>query len=116
MPLDVIIATPSTTCLSDYAVAIFHEALRTGSYECYLRPDTRMPMMYIEDCLRALCEFMVAPDEQLKSRVYNVTAMSFTPEELANEIREHCPKLEMSYNPDSRQMIGGFNSQSFKFI
>lgn len=65
-----------------------------------------MPMMYIDDCLRALMEIMVAPEEQLKTRTYNVTAMSFTPEEIAQELRKHVPGLEVSYNPDQRQVIG----------
>ncbi|KAF4524720.1 hypothetical protein B566_EDAN013955 [Ephemera danica] len=88
-----------------YAVQIFHDALRTGQYECYLRPDTRLPMIYIEDCLRALWEIMVAPVEQLKTRTYNVTAMSFTPAELADALRKQVPGLEVSYRPDGRQHI-----------
>ncbi|GIY49502.1 l-threonine 3-dehydrogenase, mitochondrial [Caerostris darwini] len=67
---------------TDYAVRIFHEALRTGRFECYLDRDTKLPMMYIEDCLRSLIELMEAPNESLKLRTYNVAAISFTPEEL----------------------------------
>jgi len=91
---------------ADYAVQIFHDALRSGQHKCYLRPDTRMPMMYIDDCLRALWEIMVAPEEKLKTRTYNVTAMSFTPEEIAAELRKHVPGLEVAYKPDQRQKIG----------
>jgi threonine 3-dehydrogenase len=54
--------------LSDYAVQIFHDALKTGRHTCYLKPDTRLPMMYIDDCLRSLFEMMVAPEEKLTSR------------------------------------------------
>lgn len=63
-------------------------------------------MMYIEDCLRSLLEFMTAPPEQLKRRVYNVTAMSFTPEELFDKLSKHIPELRITYRPDSRQEIG----------
>jgi threonine 3-dehydrogenase len=91
---------------SDYAVAIFFEALKTGKYQCYLRPDTRLPMMYIDDCLRSLLEFMTAPEEKIKNRrVYNVTAMSFTPEELADKLSKFVPELKVTYRPDSRQEI-----------
>ena len=65
---------------SDYAVQIFHDALTTGRHRCYLRPDARLPMMYIDDCLRALYEMMTAREEDLSCRTYNVAAMSFTPE------------------------------------
>jgi nucleoside-diphosphate-sugar epimerase len=93
---------------SDYAVAIFHDVLQTGKFECYLRPDTRLPMMYIKDCLRALWEYMVTPAAKLKGRVYNVTAMSFTPEELAAAIAKQVPEIKVTYRPDSRQMIGQY--------
>jgi len=63
-------------------------------------------MMYIKDCLRALWEFMVTPDTKLKRRVYNVTAMSFTPEELVAAIAKHVPEIKVTYRPDSRQLIG----------
>ena len=90
----------------DYAVAVFHEGLVNKKYDCYLEPDTRLPMMYIDDCLSALFKFLNAPNERLRQRVYNVTAMSFTPEELFNEIRKHIPDLQITYNPDERQNIG----------
>ncbi|KAI8036778.1 L-threonine 3-dehydrogenase, mitochondrial [Drosophila gunungcola] len=101
----VISSDPPGGGTTDYAVAVFHDALRHGKYNCYLRPDTRLPMMYIEDCLRALLEFMRAPNEQLKRRVYNVTAMSFTPEELFAQLGKHVPNLHVTYQPDSRQLI-----------
>lgn len=90
----------------DYAVAIFHEGLRTGTFDCYLKPNTRLPMIYIEDALRAFWEFMTTPNEMLLRRVYNVTAMSFSPEELVEEMRQYVPSLNITYNPDSRQEIG----------
>ncbi|XP_012171054.1 L-threonine 3-dehydrogenase, mitochondrial isoform X2 [Bombus terrestris] len=91
--------------LLDYAVAVFHEGLFAKKYECYLEPYTRLPMIYIEDCLSALFQFLNAPNEQLQRRVYNVTAMSFTPEELFNELKKHVPDLKISYKPDARQYI-----------
>lgn len=91
---------------TDYAVAVFHEGLLSKKFECYLEPHTRLPMMYIDDCLAALFQFLNTPNEMLKRRVYNVTAMSFTPEELFAELHKHIPDLHISYNPDSRQLIG----------
>ena len=91
---------------TDYAVHIFHEALRTGEYKCYLGPDTRLPMIYIPDCLRSTVELLEAPQERLKSRTYNLAAISFTPDELAREIRKFIPGLKMEYDPDERQAIG----------
>lgn len=97
----------------DYAVAVFFEGLKTGKYQCYLKPDTRLPMMYIEDCLRSLLEFMTAPEEKLQRRVYNVTAMSFTPEELVEKLAKYIPELHVSYRPDSRQLIADSWPQIF---
>ncbi len=71
-----------------------------------VRPDTRLPMMYIDDTLRSLCEFMALPAERLKQRTYNVTAMSFTPQEIAASVMRHVPDLHVTYQPDSRQAIG----------
>lgn len=91
---------------TDYAVAIFHEALKKGKYLCYLRSDTRMPMLYIDDCMRALLEIMEAPNETLgDTRTYNVAAMSFTPKELSEAIKKHVPHFTIDYKPDSRQAI-----------
>jgi len=90
----------------DYAVAVFHEGLLNKRYECYLEPHTRLPMIYIEDCLSALFQFLNTPNELLRRRVYNVTAMSFTPEELFNELFKYIPDLKITYKPDKRQYIG----------
>lgn len=65
-------------------------------------------MMYIKDCLSALFQFLNTPNEKLQRRVYNVTAMSFTPEELFSELKKHVPDLKISYKPDARQYIGWF--------
>nr|CAD7200429.1 unnamed protein product [Timema douglasi] len=98
---------------TDYAVAIFFDILQNKKFECYLRPDTRLPMMHIEDCKRAIWEFMITPEDALRRRVYNVTAMSFTPEELMTAIKKHIPSAEITYRPDSRQLIADSWPQVF---
>ncbi|WAR23292.1 TDH-like protein [Mya arenaria] len=90
---------------TDYAVAIFHEALKHGHYQCYLEPDTMLPMMYIEDCLRSISEFMELPNDQLKMRTYNIQAMSFTPRILEDIVKRYIPHFTMTYKPDGRQAI-----------
>ncbi|XP_033621424.1 L-threonine 3-dehydrogenase, mitochondrial isoform X2 [Fukomys damarensis] len=91
---------------TDYAIQIFHDAVKTGKFECNLRPSTRLPMMYVDDCLRATLEVMEAPAESLSMRTYNVTAMSFTPEALAQEIAKHVPEFRITYCVDPvRQAI-----------
>lgn len=91
---------------TDYAVEIFHEALKQGRYECFLKHDTRLPMMYMPDALQATWMLMQAPAERIRVRsAYNVAAMSFTPAEIANEIRRHIPTFEMVYQPDFREQI-----------
>ncbi|XP_056282956.1 L-threonine dehydrogenase 2 [Pseudoliparis swirei] len=100
------VSAPPGGGTTDYAVQIFHDALTTGHHECYLRPDTRLPMMHISDCHHATIEFMQAPESQLSLRTYNIAAMSFTPEEVAREIRKHVPHLKVTYKPDlARQKI-----------
>ena len=95
--------------VSDYAVEIFHSALKFGKFSCYLRPDTRMPMIYLPDVIRATVDILKCPNEWLSVRTYNITAMSFTPEELVAEIRKYIPNLEVDYVPDQlRQNIGTF--------
>uniref|UniRef100_A0A673UCJ3 L-threonine 3-dehydrogenase, mitochondrial n=1 Tax=Suricata suricatta TaxID=37032 RepID=A0A673UCJ3_SURSU len=91
---------------TDYAVRIFHDAIKNGKFECNLKSSTRLPMMYIDDCLRATLEVMEAPAESLSMRTYNVNAMSFTPEDLAQELLKHIPEFQITYNVDSvRQAI-----------
>ena len=92
---------------TDYAVDIFHAALEGRPYRCFLRPDTRMDMMYMADAIRAVVELMDAPVEALTHRnAFNVTAMQFTPAELADAIRVHVPDFEIEYDPDPlRQSI-----------
>lgn len=91
---------------TDYAVDIFHKAWQNGQYECYLRPDTRLPMMYIDDSLRSLIELMEAPERCLTQRTYNIHAMDFTPTELASAIQKYVPSMKLSFTGhDSRQDI-----------
>ena len=91
---------------TDYAVEIFYEAIRTGTYTCFLREDTRLPMIYMEDAIRATLDLMDAPAEHLGIRTsYNLSGMDFTPGELVREIRKHIPEFEVTYAPDHRQAI-----------
>jgi nucleoside-diphosphate-sugar epimerase len=91
---------------TDYAVAIFFEAVKNKKYTCYLREDTRLPMMYMPDCLKATLDLMDADFSKLKHHSdFNVTAMSFSAGELAAEIKKHIPQLAVDYNPDFRQQI-----------
>ena len=91
---------------TDYAVDIFHSAIKTGRYSCFLGPDTRLPMMYMPDAIRATLELMDAPADCVQERgSYNLAAVSFTPEEIAAAIRKHIPGFEISYAPDFRQAI-----------
>ena len=100
-------AAPPGGGTTDYAVDIFHAALREGRYTCFLKADTRLDMMYMPDAIRAVIELMEAPAEALTHRnAFNVTAMQFTPAELAAEIRAHVPGFRIDYNPDPlRQSI-----------
>ncbi|XP_066588229.1 L-threonine 3-dehydrogenase, mitochondrial [Prorops nasuta] len=109
----VISSDPPGGGTTDYAVAVFHEGLVNKKYECYLEPTTRLPMMYIEDCLSSLFQFLNTPNELLRRRVYNVTAMSFTPDELFAELSKHVPDLQISYKPDARQYIANSWPQVF---
>lgn len=92
---------------TDYAVAIFYEALRHGHYTCFLGPATRLDMMYMPDAVRALVDLMEADPARLAHRnAFNVTAMNFTPEEIAAEIRKHLPGFTIDYDVDpNRQRI-----------
>ncbi len=91
---------------TDYAVHIFHEALKTARYECFLSAQTALPMMHMEDAIRATIEIMHAPSENIKIRgSYNLSGISFTPEQIANEIKAHLPNFSITYKPDFRQAI-----------
>jgi nucleoside-diphosphate-sugar epimerase len=98
---------------TDYAVHIYHEALKQQSYECFLSAETTLPMMYMEDAIRATLNLMEAPSEQVKIRSsYNVAGISFNPEEIAASIRKHIPNFSISYKPDFRQAIADSWPQS----
>jgi len=92
---------------TDYAVHIFHEAIKTGKYQSFLSEDTALPMMYMDDAIRATLELMDAPAESLSTRAgYNLGGISFTPRTLAAEIKKHMPNFEISYSDsDPRQAI-----------
>ncbi|MBK7884133.1 MAG: NAD-dependent epimerase/dehydratase family protein [Chitinophagaceae bacterium] len=91
---------------TDYAVEIFHEALSEKKYECFLEEDTYLPMMYMPDAIRATIELMEAPASKVSVRTsYNISGMSFSPKEIAAEIKKHIPKFFISYVPDYRQQI-----------
>ncbi len=91
---------------TDFAVEIFHEALKKGSYVCFVRADTRLPMMYMPDTIRAILDLMAAPSERITIRSsYNLSAVSFSAQELAEEIRRQMPGFTCTYAPDSRQAI-----------
>jgi len=92
---------------TDYAVEIFYEAIRHGTYTCFLAPETRLDMMYMPDAIKAILDLMEADPARLTHRnAFNVTAMNFTPEELAGEIRKHLPGFSIDYRVDPmRQAI-----------
>ena len=91
---------------TDYAVDIFHKALSDKTYECFLSSETKMPMMYMDDAIAATIQIMQAPVEEIKIRSsYNLAAMSFTPTEIAAEIKKHIPDFTITYEPDFRQKI-----------
>ena len=98
---------------TDYAVEIYHAALKEGKYECFLEADTRLPMMYMDDAIKATIELMDAPKDNLTLHYgYNLAAMSFTPAEIASEIQKHIPHFKITYKPDFRQAIAESWSES----
>ena len=91
---------------TDYAVDIYHKALEKGTFECFLSKDTKLPMMYMDDAIRATIEIMQADNEKVKIRsAYNLAGISFTPAQIAKEIKKHVPNFTITYKPDSRQNI-----------
>jgi len=98
--------TPPGGGTTDYAVEIFHEALKANRYTCFLGPDTALPMMYMPDAIRATLELMDAPADAVRERTsYNLAGLSFTPEQIAAAIRAECPGFLVAYAPDFRQAI-----------
>jgi nucleoside-diphosphate-sugar epimerase len=91
---------------TDYAVEIFYEAIKHGSYKCFLKADTMLPMMYMPDCIKATLDLFHADFSKLKHHNdFNVTAFSFTPEMLAENIKKYIPNFRITYEPDYRQAI-----------
>jgi nucleoside-diphosphate-sugar epimerase len=98
---------------TDYAVEIFHEAIENKSYECFLQEDSYLPMMYMPDAIKATIEMMESPASAISVRTsYNVAGMSFSPKEIANEIKKHIPDFTISYKTDYRQEIANSWPQS----
>jgi nucleoside-diphosphate-sugar epimerase len=98
---------------TDYAIEIFNEAKEEKKYECFLKEDTYLPMMYMPDAIRATIELMEAPAEKISIRTsYNLSGMSFSPKEIAAEIKKHIPEFTILYKPDYRQAIANSWPQS----
>lgn len=98
---------------TDYAIAMFHAAARGERYNCYLGPETTLPMIYMPDAIRATIELMQAPQDQLHIRsAYNVAGLSFNPRELAQAIKARVSHFEVNYQPDERQAIADTWPQS----
>lgn len=91
---------------TDYAVEIFYEAVRSGKYECFLAEDAELPMMFMPDAIKATIDLMEVPNKNLSIHTsYNVASMSFSPRQLADEIKKHIPDFTITYKPDFRQKI-----------
>jgi len=91
---------------TDYAVEIYHKALAEKSYTCFLEEDTKLPMMFMDDAIRATLQIMEAPEENIKERsAYNLASMSFTPKEMTESIKAVIPEFKITYEPDFRQEI-----------
>lgn len=91
---------------TDYAVEIYHEAIKTKIYNCFLSENTELPMMFMDDAIKATIDIMSADEDAVKIRSsYNIAAISFTPKELAASIKQHIPEFKINYTPDYRQAI-----------
>lgn len=91
---------------TDYAVEIYHKAITHGAYTCFLAEDTELPMMFMDDAIKATVTIMKAPKDTVKIRSsYNLSAISFTPKQIAESIKKHIPNFEITYAPDYRQEI-----------
>lgn len=91
---------------TDYAVEIYHKALSEGKYTCFLKEDSKLPMMFMDDAIRATLGIMGSVSENIKVRSsYNLGAMSFTPDEITQSIKKQIPEFKISYEPDFRQAI-----------
>ena len=95
-----------TAGTTDYAVDMIKHAAQGNSYECYLKEETKLPMLYMPDAMKATLHLMTSPEESIKIRTaYNVMAYSFSPKELEEAVRELNPDFRVKYNPDFRQKI-----------
>ena len=91
---------------TDYAIDIFHKAISGIDYDCFLSETSALPMLFMDDAIRATIELMEAPSEQIKIRsAYNLAGVSFTPKELSEAIKKQLPNFNITYNPDFRQAI-----------
>ena len=91
---------------TDYAIEIFNEAIEEKKYQCFLNEDSYLPMMYMPDAIKATIELMEAPADKISIRTsYNISGMSFSPAEIATEIKKHIPEFEIIYESDYRQAI-----------
>ncbi len=98
--------TPPGGGTTDYAVEIYHEAIKAKSYKCFLKEDTELPMMFMDDAIKATVDIMTAKSKNVKIRSsYNLAAISFTPQEVAASIKKHIPEFKITYAPDYRQDI-----------
>jgi nucleoside-diphosphate-sugar epimerase len=99
-------STPPGGGTTDYAVDIYHKAITDGKFTSFLSENSGLPMMYMDDAIKATISIMQAPAENIKIRSsYNLSAMSFTPAEIAEEIKKHYPDFTIDYAPDFRQQI-----------
>lgn len=98
---------------TDYAVEIYHEALKHKKYECFLSENTALPMLFMDDAIKATVDIMAAKADTIKIRSsYNLSGISFTPKEIAASIQKHIPDFKMTYKPDFRQNIADSWPQS----